>query len=604
MFGRIASTAIAALTLTLAEISLAQPAPLGPDFLVNTYTTYTQRGSSVSAAPNGDFVVVWCSYNAFLPGGQDGDTGGIFGQRYSSSGAALGTEFQVNSFTSFHQNFPDVAFGPNGDFVAAWTSAPVPMLNGGGIRARRFASDGSPIGNDFQVETTFNYSTTSPAVAVAPTGDFVVVWQFMVTPDILGQRFDSTGTPVGTEFVVNTYTYDGEISPDVACNSLGDFVVVWESGFGLGGHDGSYGGVFAQRYASDGSRIGVEFQVNTYTTNTQYDPSISFAPNDDFVITWTDRAARDGDTDAVFLQRFSSSGAQIGTELQVNTVTVSHQKWSEVSHDPVNGDFVVAWESGYNSVRAQKFGSDGSPQGPEFRVNQSINPLITRLSITGQPNGQFVVAWESNNQAAYNIDVVARLFDGTFTPTEAPTATATVTATPTPAPLCAPTPLSGCFAAGKTVLLIRSDAAEPGKDKLLWKWLQGAATTAGDLGTPTGTTSYAFCVYDQGGPVLEADVPPGGTCGTAPCWKATGSGFKYKDKALANDGVKIMKLQSGGAGQSKAKLKGQGANLPDPVLPLTVPVTAQLVNSDGSCWSATYSSTPLKNESTQFKAKE
>src|SRR5437016_12551692 len=65
----------------------------GPEFQVNTYTYRSQYASAVAADSTGNFVVVWTGL-----GGQDGypSGGGIFAQRYSSSGAALGGEVQVN----------------------------------------------------------------------------------------------------------------------------------------------------------------------------------------------------------------------------------------------------------------------------------------------------------------------------------------------------------------------------------------------------------------------------------------------------------------------------------------------------------------------------
>ncbi len=65
----------------------------------------------------------------------------------------------------------------------------------------------------------------------------------------------------------------------------GDFVVVWFS-YGSGGTDSSSISVQGQRYASDGSTVGGEFQVNTYTTSSQKDPSVSLDADGDFVVVW------------------------------------------------------------------------------------------------------------------------------------------------------------------------------------------------------------------------------------------------------------------------------------------------------------------------------
>jgi hypothetical protein len=56
----------------------------------------------------------------------------------------------------------------------------------------------------------------------------------------------SQGQPVGPEFRVNTSTAGNELSTSfaVAADASGAFVVVWDSD----GQDGSYFGVFGQRY--------------------------------------------------------------------------------------------------------------------------------------------------------------------------------------------------------------------------------------------------------------------------------------------------------------------------------------------------------------------
>ena len=90
---------------TLALAGLPAPAgaqAVGSEFQINTYTTGRQLTASVgahlvAADASGNFVVVWQSV------GQDGSDDGIFGQRYDSEGVVLGSEFQVNSYTTNRQ---------------------------------------------------------------------------------------------------------------------------------------------------------------------------------------------------------------------------------------------------------------------------------------------------------------------------------------------------------------------------------------------------------------------------------------------------------------------------------------------------------------------
>ena len=48
----------------------------------------------------------------------------------------------------------------------------------------------------------------------------------------------------------------------------------------------------------------------------------------------------------------------------------------------------------------------------------------------------------------------------------------------------------------------------------------------------------------------------------------------------------------------------QRPRLPDLVLRVSLPITVQLVNGDGECWTATYTSPAIQNDSSDFLAKE
>src|SRR6185503_20432602 len=101
-----------------------------------------------------------------------------------------------------------------------------------------------------------------PAVAADAAGNFVVVWASYLEDGslygVFGQRYAGAGTALGSEFRVNTYTTGAQTFPSVAADAAGNFVVVWHSN----GQDGSSFGVFGQRYSSSGTPLGPEFRVN------------------------------------------------------------------------------------------------------------------------------------------------------------------------------------------------------------------------------------------------------------------------------------------------------------------------------------------------------
>ena len=183
-----------------------------------------------------------------------------------------------------------------------------------------------------------------------------------------------------------------------------------------------------------------------------------------------------------------------------------------------------------------------------------------------------------------------------------PTPTPTVTPTPTLAVGCPQVPHTGCRMALKSLVFLKNNA-DDSKDKLIWKWIKGQATTQAELGDPTLTAGYRFCVYDASGFLLGASVPPS----TSKWSRVSDKGYKYKDTNGSADGITKVLLKGNASEQrSKALVKGKGTNLPDPVVgSLTLPVTAQLRNmSTGVCIEGVYESGDvIKNDAGQFKAK-
>jgi hypothetical protein len=323
--------------------------PVGAEFQVNTYTTASQSSPAVAMDPRGNFVMVWVSYN------QDGDGDGVFGQRHDAAGVSRGVEFRVNTYTTGNQYLPAVAMDARGSFVVVWYS------NGqdgssGGVFGQRYDAAGVPQGAEFRVNSYTTGDQSSPSVGMDPLGNFVVVWssygQDAGTGGVFGQRFDPAGVPQGPEFQINVYTTSFQDVPAVAMDGAGGFVVVWDS---LGQDSGlSNTGIIGRRYDSAGVP-GAEFQVNTYTTSSQYGPAIAVGPLGNFVVTWTSYS-QDGDTAGIFGRRYDVAGTPLGGDFQVNTYTTAGQSGSAVVTDAA-GNFVVVWTSSIqDAVTAGVFG--------------------------------------------------------------------------------------------------------------------------------------------------------------------------------------------------------------------------------------------------------
>jgi hypothetical protein len=157
--------------------------------------------------------------------------------------------------------------------------------------------------------------------------------------------------------------------------------------------------------------VGVEFQVNTYTTGGQGDASVSMNEPGNFIVVWqsSDSAGTDHDNDSIQAQRFLSDGSLAGSQFQVNTYTTSPQRDPSVALD-ADGGFIVAWHSSlsagtdsYSSIQAQRFGSDGNPVGSQFQVNTYTTSTQGGVSMGMDEDGDFVVSWTSWGSAGTDV---------------------------------------------------------------------------------------------------------------------------------------------------------------------------------------------------------
>jgi cysteine-rich repeat protein len=134
--------------------------------------------------------------------------------------------------------------------------------------------------------------------------------------------------------------------------------------------------------------------------------------------------------------------------------------------------------------------------------------------------------------------------------------------------------------------LALSDADDPRRDRLTWRWRSGDGVAFADLGDPTADTGYSVCLF--GGPtadtvLLRAAVPAGAG------WTAKSRGFRYRDR-LARTGLSRIDLSARLPGVASIRVAGMGEHLHMPELPFPIgaPLVLQLRAEGGACWQTTY----------------
>ena len=318
-------------------------------------------------------------------------------------------EFLVNSLVSSGAD-ADVAADANGAFVVAWQSTPDTPAAFTQIAARRYAASGSPLADEFRVDT-LGGGSFAPTMAVAAAGAFAVAWWHFDGFQIRGRRHNAAGATVGVEFIATNPPFVGLTqigNPAIAPIFLDQMVVVWEGTSDLLRYD-----IAGRRIDSAGLPIGNGFLANAAFTADHTRAAVTADAAGNYIVAWNVGSTVQG-------RKFTSAGV-FGPPFDIATTTLGPVALA--ADGP--GNFVVVWGQG-GMVMARRYGSDTAPLGPAFRIDVSGSAFLPDVASYG--DGRFVVAWQKSIIGIVDVDVLARQFDAAGQPTSAELPVNTITA--------------------------------------------------------------------------------------------------------------------------------------------------------------------------------
>jgi hypothetical protein len=232
----------------LVKVYQANGAPVAPATLVRT-TPYNSIGSEVAIDSLGNFVVTWSELIALTGNNYD-----VFARRYASTGVASGPVFRVNTYTTGLQVSSWLAMNATGSFVIAWTSYGQTGTNNWNVYAQRYSATGVAQGSEFQVNVATSYYQPTVAVALASSGSFVITWSTDNTgvtpsalPYVLARNYAATGAAIGAPFAVNTTTNISNGFPYAATDPDGNAFIAWAQ------YDSVDSDVYARRFMPVGA---------------------------------------------------------------------------------------------------------------------------------------------------------------------------------------------------------------------------------------------------------------------------------------------------------------------------------------------------------------
>lgn len=377
---------MAALALLTSGLARAAPGdPLGPPRTVASSSDDRYYQSAVARTGAGELVVVWRSHL------------GVLGRLLDADGTPQGPDFLVQSGDV---GLPDVAVDDAGRFVVAWSDL---SAAGQGIYLRRYAADGTPLGDAERVSEPFDArvgetAIESPAVAMNSAGDFVVAWAqgryvergnwfacgygFSLCTRVGGysvrlrrytgsdvgaaqaqelQTADTTGSAEISLLVLPLAAGSGEDRVGASMAPDGRFVIAWNR---IGESLALQAGVYARRYDAAGRPEGkrlVSLQRDQAT------PAVAMDAGGAYVVAYRRGARSWSDYDYGIYTRRYPAGLGLGSfEARVDANDGSYKRWPAVASDAV-GNYVVAWEDGA-AIRARRYAAGGAALDGGFTV--------------------------------------------------------------------------------------------------------------------------------------------------------------------------------------------------------------------------------------------
>ncbi len=185
------------------------------------------------------------------------------------------------------------------------------------------------------------FGGTLAALGLKLTGVCLAAGVSLAAGVCLGQP----SVPAADDFQVNTYTTDSQFAPAAAASPSGEWAAVWMSR-GSSGDDTSQYSIQGRRYDNTGVPSADDFQVNGYTTGDQQWPAVAMAGDAGLMVVWASRGSggTDDALDSIQGRRFDAAGVPLGNDFQVNTTTGGQQSYPAVAA-AIDGRFVVVWQS-------------------------------------------------------------------------------------------------------------------------------------------------------------------------------------------------------------------------------------------------------------------
>ena len=240
---------------------------------------------------------------------------------------------------------------------------------------------------------------------------FLVVVSFVA---VFAAGARATAQDGGDPFQVNTFTTNQQRQPSVSADAGGGFIAAWQSAT----QDGADDAVIARAFLASGAPRTGELQANTLVIGPQFEPAVAAVPDGGFFVAWTNGFLPGED---IWIRRYDANGSPLATPQAVNIGLFSTQRAPSIDTD-ASGNAVVVWESRNDilnnnwTIFARRYNAAGQSVTAEIPVSQTTAGEQRRPVVALDPLGNFVVTWYAAGRDGSGHAVLARLFDAAGNP--------------------------------------------------------------------------------------------------------------------------------------------------------------------------------------------
>jgi hypothetical protein len=260
------------------------------------------------------------------------------------------------------------------------------------------------------------YEQLSPGVAINSNGSFLIVWESENMPQegmraICAQNYNSSGQPIGGQLRINDQNSICRY-PDAALSNSGQAVVIWVEQSGTCS-------IWSRNFFADGNQpVLLSKKINetpNFTSLTE--PSICIDSEGNYIIAW-DGHSQNYNEDDVYIRSYHWTHAPWHGQYLVSNEPGAQRNPAVTMNDV--GEFVVLWEGDSNiggmerDISGQRFTikfdwpEEPNRLGDQFKVNMYIVDDQRYPAAAMRENSEFVAVWQSYGQDGSGYGIFGR----------------------------------------------------------------------------------------------------------------------------------------------------------------------------------------------------